>query len=110
MNWWKRRKLLRQEKKELIKVIEGLGKKLNDALKFNVYKIREFDQDKVYYVCVEGASREEVEEYKEYLKMVKAGVNWNLPEFLVLNHELSELDSKLLKELLNKIKKKELIK
>ena len=102
---FKARKLRKQEKTELVAMIEDLDQKLKIQLNKAVAGIEELSQDKLYFLYVETDKEEDLVNIKMQFAMIKKMMRWSAPNILILNRPLIELSEKRLKELEDKRKK-----
>lgn len=101
INSWK---LKKQEKSELVSMIEDLDQKLKIQLNKAIAKIEELSQEKLYFIYVE-ADDTEIIHIKEQFSIIKKMMKWSAPNIIIFNRPLIELSKEKLKELDN-IRKK----
>ena len=94
----KARKLRKQEKTELVAMIEDLDQKLKIQIDKAVIKIEELSQEKLYFLYVD-TSHQELIQIKQNFNIIKKRMKWTAPNILILNKPLIELSKKQLKEL-----------
>ena len=104
--YFERRRLLKQEKAELIDTINELSRRLNNKLNDAISQIEELRQDKLYYISLDDATQEDTIELKQYLGLIKRSMKWTIPNIFLTTCKIEELTSPELKELLKR--KKEL--
>ncbi len=93
----KSRKLRKQEKTELVSMIENLDEKLKIQINKAVAKIEELSQEKLYFLYVEG-DNQVLKNVKGQLVLIKKMMKWSAPNILILNKPLIELSEDKLKE------------
>ncbi len=91
-------KLRKQEKSELVAMIEDLDQKLKIQLNKAVAGIEELSQEKLYFLYIEGDDKE-LAQIKQQFRMIKKMMRWSAPNILILNKPLIELSQEKLKEL-----------
>lgn len=89
---------------ELVQAIEELDQRCKAQIDKAVAQIKELDQEKIYYLCVE-TDEENLELIKGQLKAVKSRLRWTSPNILITNIKLKELSVADLKELLKTAEK-----
>ena len=94
----KSRKLKKQEKSELVAMIEDLDQKLKIQLNRAVAGIEELSPEKLYFLYVEGDDKE-LAHIKIQFAAIKKMMKWSAPNILILNKPLIELSKEKLKEL-----------
>ena len=94
----KARKLRKQEKTELVAMIEDLDQKLKIQLNKAVFGLEELAQEKLYFLYVEGDDKQ-LAHMKIQFAAIKKMMRWTAPNILILNNPLIELSEKKLKEL-----------
>ena len=67
--------------------------------------IKELEQNKVYYLSAPGISGNELNKLVDALEQARSRIKWTVPNIIILNGELKELDEKELKKLLKELKK-----
>ncbi len=100
----KSRKLRKQEKTELIAMIEDLDQKLKIDLNKVVASIEELSQEKLYFLYVDVDDKD-LANIKQQFKMIKNMMRWSIPNILILNKPLVEISKERLKGLLKKIER-----
>ena len=68
-----------------------------------VSKIKELEQHKLYYMCVEDASLDNINTASELIKLAQHKVQWTSPNILVLNKELRCLEKSEVKNILHEM-------
>ena len=83
---------LKQENKELREI-------LNYKIEATVKKIEQLEQDKIYYIV----EKSNPELFENYLRAFEKKIMWTMPNIIIINKEIKELDKSELKELFNKV-------
>ena len=96
--WSESKKLRKQEKTELVAMIEDLDQKLRIQLNKAVAGIEELAQEKLYFLYIEGDDKE-LTHIKIQFAAIKKMMRWTAPNILILNRPLIELSEKKIKEL-----------
>lgn len=92
------RKLGKQEKTELIAIIEDLDQKLKIQIHKVVSKIEELSQEKLYFLYVD-MNVNDLKHFKQQFQLIKKMMKWSAPNILIVNMPITELSEKKLKEL-----------
>jgi len=67
-----------------------LDKRLDDS----VHKVKELDQNKVYFLCLEGYSKHDVDLAGNYFDKIRSRIKWTVPQIIVINKEFDILTKK----------------
>ena len=93
-------RLLKKDKEELINLMQDLGNKLSLEISDSIKLIEELEQDKLYFIHLKDASKNDVEEFKRVLGLIKSRMRWTIPNIFVSNIPITELTIEQLNELI----------
>ena len=100
---FKRDKDKDKEIEKLNQIIKELNDLAHSQIEGALSMVRELDQHKIYFVCLENASKEEIDLFKKAFKVVKSKLEWTAPNIFVSAKKIEELDVDVLKDLIKKI-------
>lgn len=102
--WLNSNKLKKQEKTELVAMIEDLQNKLKVQIQKAAASLEELDQAKLYYLFADTTNQTELIRIRDLLRHARQFMRWTSPNILIINRPLIDLSETDLEQLMLRLK------